>query len=308
MKVLFMGTPDFAIPCLKSLIKSEHNVCGVFTQPDKPKGRGHKVSSPPIKELAVQNEIEVFQPKILKDDETFSIIKKLNPEIIIVVAYGKILPKNIIDYPKYGCINVHASLLPKYRGAAPIQWCVINGEKRTGVTTMYMDVGLDTGDMLLKSETVISDDETSGELHDKLSLIGAELLIETLEKIKNNTIERKKQNDAESSYSPMINKSLCNIDWNKKADEVHNLIRGLNPWPTASTLLNGKVLKIHKTKVSDVKGTDPGKVVSISPLIVSCADNTAIEVLEVQMEGKKKMCADEFLRGHKININEMLGD
>lgn len=308
MKVLFMGTPDFAIPCLKSLIKSEHNVCGVFTQPDKPKGRGHKVSSPPIKELAVQNEIEVFQPKSLKDDETFSIIKKLNPEIIIVVAYGKILPKNIIDYPKYGCINVHASLLPKYRGAAPIQWCVINGEKRTGVTTMYMDVGLDTGDMLLKSETVISDNETSGELHDKLSLIGAELLIETLEKIKNNTIERKKQNDAESSYSPMISKSLCNIDWNKKADEVHNLIRGLNPWPTASTLLNGKVLKIHKTKVSDVKGTDPGRVVSISPLIVSCADNTAIEVLEVQMEGKKKMCADEFLRGHKININEMLGD
>ena len=192
MKVLFMGTPDFAIPCLKSLIKSEHDVCGVFTQPDKPKGRGHKVSSPPIKELAIQNEIEVFQPKSLKDDETFSIIKKLNPEIIIVVAYGKILPKNIIDYPKYGCINLHASLLPKYRGAAPIQWCVINGEKRTGVTTMYMDVGLDTGDMLLKSETVISDDETSGELHDKLSLIGAELLIETLEKIKNNTIERKK--------------------------------------------------------------------------------------------------------------------
>lgn len=308
MKILFMGTPDFAIPCFKALIKSGHEICGVFTQPDKPKGRGHKLSSPPVKEAALKNGIKVFQPKSLKDGEAFSIIKSLDPEIIIVVAYGKILPKEIIEFPKYGCINVHASLLPKYRGAAPIQWCIINGEKRTGVTTMYMDIGLDTGDMLLNAKTDISDNETSGELHDRLSLIGADLLIETLKKIEDDTIERNKQNDSESSYSPMIDKSLCSIKWDKRADEIHNLVRGLNPWPTASTVLDGKILKIHKTSVSDIKGTTPGKIISVSPLIVSCADNTALEILEVQLEGKKKMNVDEFLRGHKIDINKILGD
>ena len=308
MKILFMGTPNFAIPCLKALIESENELCGVFTQPDKPKGRGHKVSFSPVKELALKNEIKVFQPKSLKNDEALSIIKNLNPEIIIVVAYGKILPKEIIEYPKYGCVNVHASLLPKYRGAAPIQWCVINGEDRTGVTTMYMDVGLDTGDILLKAETNIDNNETSGELHDRLSIIGANLLIETIEKIKDNTIKREKQNNNESSYSPMLNKSLCNIDWNKKSNEIHNLVRGLNPWPTASTILDSKTLKIHKTKVCNIKGTEPGEIISTSPLIVSCADNTTLEILEVQLEGKKKMSTDEFLRGHKIDINKKLGD
>lgn len=308
MKVLFMGTPDFSVPCLEKLIQSGHEICGVFTQPDKPKGRGHKLTFPPVKEEALRHGISVFQPDKLKDGQAISIIKALDPEIIVVVAYGKILPKEILDYPKYGCINVHASLLPKYRGAAPVQWSVINGEKFTGVTTMYMDVGLDTGDMLLKSETNIGENETAGELHDRLSLIGADLLIETIEKILDNNIERIKQNDSESSYSPMLDKSLCDINWNKSSGIVHNLVRGLNPWPTASTYLDGKVLKIHKTRISNMCGANPGEVISKEPFTVSCADNTALEIIEVQLQGKKKMNSEEFLRGHNIEIGKKLGE
>lgn len=308
MKILFMGTPGFAVPCLESLIKAGHNICGVFTQPDKPKGRGHKLTAPPVKEVAIKNNIEVFQPDKIRNAETLSIIKDLEPEIIVVVAYGKILPKEIIDYPKYGCVNVHASLLPKYRGAAPIQWSIINGEKTTGVTTMYMNEGLDTGDMLLKSSTIINDDETSGDLHDRLSFIGADLILKTLNEISKGTIKRKKQNDDEVSYSPMLDKSLCNIDWNKAAINIHNLVRGLNPWPTASTILNGNILKIHKTKVSNIKGGSPGEIISLNPFVVSCSGDTSLEILELQLLGKKRMSSEEFLRGHKIKIYKKLGE
>lgn len=308
MKILFMGTPGFAVPCLESLIKAGHNICGVFTQPDKPKGRGHKLTAPPVKEVAIKNNIEVFQPDKIRNAETLSIIKGLEPEIIVVVAYGKILPKEIIDYPKYGCVNVHASLLPKYRGAAPIQWSIINGEKTTGVTTMYMNEGLDTGDMLLKSSTIINDDETSGDLHDRLSFIGADLILKTLNEISKGTIKRKKQNDDEVSYSPMLDKSLCNIDWNKAAINIHNLVRGLNPWPTASTILNGNILKIHKTKVSNIKGGSPGEIISLNPFVVSCSGDTSLEILELQLLGKKRMSSEEFLRGHKIKIYKKLGE
>lgn len=308
MKILFMGTPGFAVPCLESLIKAGHNICGVFTQPDKPKGRGHKLTAPPVKEVAIKNNIEVFQPDKIRNAETLSIIKSLEPEIIVVVAYGKILPKEIIDYPKYGCVNVHASLLPKYRGAAPIQWSIINGEKTTGVTTMYMNEGLDTGDMLLKSSTIINDDETSGDLHDRLSFIGADLILKTLNEISKGTIKRKKQNDDEASYSTMLDKSLCNIDWNKAAINIHNLVRGLNPWPTASTILNGNILKIHKTKVSNIKGGSPGEIISLNPFVVSCSGDTSLEILELQLLGKKRMSSEEFLRGHKIKIYEKLGE
>ncbi len=308
MKILFMGTPGFAVPCLESLIKVGHNICGVFTQPDKPKGRGHKLTAPPVKEVAIKNNIEVFQPDKIRNAETLSIIKDLEPEIIVVVAYGKILPKEIIDYPKYGCVNVHASLLPKYRGAAPIQWSIINGEKTTGVTTMYMNEGLDTGDMLLKSSTIINDDETSGDLHDRLSFIGADLILKTLNEISKGTIKRKKQNDDEASYSTMLDKSLCNIDWNKAAINIHNLVRGLNPWPTASTILNGNILKIHKTKVSNIKGGSPGEIISLNPFVVSCSGDTSLEILELQLLGKKRMSSEEFLRGHKIKIYEKLGE
>lgn len=308
MKILFMGTPGFAVPCLESLIKAGHNICGVFTQPDKPKGRGHKLTAPPVKEVAIKNNIEVFQPDKIRNAETLSIIKGLEPEIIVVVAYGKILPKEIIDYPKYGCVNVHASLLPKYRGAAPIQWSIINGEKTTGVTTMYMNEGLDTGDMLLKSSTIINDDETSGDLHDRLSFIGADLILKTLNEISKGTIKRKKQNDDEASYSPMLDKSLCNIDWNKAAINIHNLVRGLNPWPTASTILNGNILKIHKTKVSNIKGGSPGEIISLNPFVVSCSGDTSLEILELQLLGKKRMSSEEFLRGHKIKIYKKLGE
>lgn len=308
MKMLFMGTPGFAVPCLESLIKAGHNICGVFTQPDKPKGRGHKLTAPPVKEVAIKNNIEVFQPDKIRNAETLSIIKSLEPEIIVVVAYGKILPKEIIDYPKYGCVNVHASLLPKYRGAAPIQWSIINGEKTTGVTTMYMNEGLDTGDMLLRSSTIINDDETSGDLHDRLSFIGADLILKTLDEISKGTIKRKKQNDDEASYSPMLDKSLCNIDWNKAAINIHNLVRGLNPWPTASTILNGNILKIHKTKVSNIKGGSPGEIISLNPFVVSCSGDTSLEILELQLLGKKRMSSEEFLRGHKIKIYKKLGE
>ena len=258
MRTLFMGTPDFAVPCLKSLIDAGHEVCGVFTQPDKPKGRGYALTPPPVKLLASKSGIPVYQPKTLKDGEALTIVKELSPEVIVVVAYGKILPKEIIEYPAFGCINVHASLLPRYRGAAPIQWCVLNGEKETGVTTMFMDVGLDTGDMLLKAATPIGDNETAGELHDRLSKLGAELIVETLTKLQSGALIREKQKDGDSCYAPMLTKELSRIDWNKPAQSVHNQIRGLSPWPTAQTRLCGKVLKIPASRLSDKASGGPG--------------------------------------------------
>lgn len=310
MRMVFMGTPEFAVPSLLSLIKANHDIVGVFTQPDKPKGRGYKLTPPPVKIEAKKHGINIYQPNKIKDQEVIETLKRLNPEVIIVVAYGKILPEEIIGLPKYGCINIHSSLLPKYRGAAPIQWSVINGEHETGVTTMFMDKGLDTGDMLLKSSVFIGENETAGELHDKLSIMGAQLIVETLERLKSGDLQRIKQDDNESCYAPMLNKSLSFIQWNNNSKDIHNFVRGLNPWPVAHTKLDGKILKIFKTKLIDkvIDTNVPGKVLSTNPFLISCGNNTVLEVLEVQYEGKKRMSSQDFLRGNKVNLNIRLGE
>lgn len=307
MRIIFMGTPDFAVPCLQKLINSNHKIVAVFTQPDKKKGRGYTVSPPPVKELALSYGIQVFQPENLKSTETFNLMSALNPDLIIVLAYGKILPENILKLPALGCINVHASLLPKYRGAAPIQWSVINGEKITGVTTMFMDEGLDTGDIILKTEIKIDENETSGELFNRLSLMGAELLIKTLNEIEKGNIIKNKQNDELSTYAPMLSKSLSKIDWNHSAEKIHNLVRGLNPWPVATTIINGKNLKIYKTRISSSISGIPGEIKSIEPFIVTCGNNSSIEILELQLESKKRMSSSDFLKGYKLKSGTVLG-
>ncbi|MDQ5983599.1 MAG: Methionyl-tRNA formyltransferase [Eubacteriales bacterium SKADARSKE-1] len=304
VKIVFMGTPDFAVPSLEALINSDYKVVGVFTQPDKKRGRGYELSLPPVKKTADKYHIAVFQPQTLKNDEAYEKLLELQPDLIIVVAYGKILPENVLKLPKLGCINVHGSLLPEYRGAAPIQWAVIDGKEKTGITTMYMDKGLDTGDMLLKEEVTIDPNETSGELYDRLSKIGANLLIKTLNGLDSGTIKREKQDDAKATYAKILTKDLSLIDWNKNAFDIHNLVRGLNPWPVASTVLDSKTLKIYKTKLANAIASKPGIVLNESPFVVSCGNNTAIEILELQMENKKRMQSDAFLRGYKIkNIN-----
>ena len=301
MDIVFMGTPEFAVPCLERLISDGHNVKGVFTQPDKPKGRGHKMQFPPVKECAVEAGIPVYQPLKMKDGEAISILENLKPELIIVVAYGKILPKEILDYPKYGCINMHASILPRYRGAAPIQWSVLNGEKISGVTAMQMDVGLDTGDMLLTKTVEIGENETAGELHDKLSVLGADVMSETIDLLLKGELKPEKQNDSESNYAPMLSKDLCPIDWNESAQKVHNKVRGLSPWPVATAKLGEKTIKIHKTAVSGKCNATPGEVVvSDKKLVVACGESTSVEIIVLQTEGKKAMNASDFLRGNPI--------
>lgn len=302
MRVVFMGTPDFAVPCLEALVNAGYEVIGAFTQPDKPKGRGYALAPPPVKVTALEHNIPVYQPKTLRDGEALKILEELSPECIVVVAYGKILPKDILELPKYGCINVHASLLPKYRGAAPIQWSVINGESETGVTAMYMDEGLDTGDMIMKRSCEIGENETAGELHDKLSALGAQLIVEALKALENGSAKREKQDDSLSCYSPMLDKSLCQIDWSKSAQQVHNKVRGLSPWPVATSLINGKKVKIHQTLLSSDNGT-PGEIISLSPLTVACGSGSVI-INELQLEGKKRMNSQSFLNGHKLNIGD----
>ena len=307
MNIVFMGTPEFAVPCLERLIADGHNVKGVFTQPDKPKGRGHKMQFPPVKECAVNNNIPVYQPAKMRDGEALRILEELNPELIIVVAYGKILPKEILEFPKYGCVNMHASVLPRYRGAAPIQWCVLNGEKESGVTAMQMDVGLDTGDMLLTKKVSISDDMTAGELHDELSVLGAQVMAETIEMIENNTLNPVKQVDSLSNYAPMLSKELCPVDWSLSAQEVHNKVRGLSPWPVATTTLNGKLLKIHRTQLCGKSKGQCGEIVKADKeLIVACGDGSAVKVLTVQAEGKRAMPAEDFLRGNPVETGTIL--
>ena len=303
-----MGTPSFAVPCLERLLKSEDEVVAVFTQPDKKVGRKQTLTPPPVKELAQRDGIPVYQPTSFRSDEVVERVASLRPDLIVVVAYGKILPKAILELPLLGCVNVHGSLLPKYRGAAPIQWSVIKGEAVTGVTTMYMDEGLDTGDMILKAETPVGRDETSGELFERLSVMGADLLVETIEKIKLGCARREKQNDAEATYAPMLDKSLSNINWGESAEKIHNLVRGLNPWPVAATTLEGKTLKIYKTRLAEPReGVQPGQIISVNPFVVGCGGGTALEVLEVQMESKKRMSAEDFCRGCKLEVGTVLG-
>ena len=303
MKVIFMGTPEFSVPCLERLISDGEEVVGVFTQPDKPKGRGYELSFSPVKICALKHNIPVFQPNSMKDGKALEILNSLKPDLSVVVAFGKILPKEILYAPKYNSINIHASLLPAYRGAAPIQWSILNGEKKTGVTSMLMDEGIDTGDMLIKSEVEISESLTAGELHDKLSLLGAEVLSETIKELKNNNLHPVKQDDNLSNYSPMLSKDLCPIDFNRTAQEIHNQIRGLSPWPVATAKLNGKTVKIHSSAVNNEKTGLPGVVAEADNVItVGCGDNKCIDIFELQLEGKKRMKAKDFLLGHKIPV------
>lgn len=290
MKIVFMGTPDIAVPCLQKIIDEKYEILGVVTQPDKPKGRGKKLGMSPVKELAIENNIPVYQPVKARDKEFIDTIKSLNPDVIVVVAFGQILPKGILEIPKFGCINVHVSLLPKYRGAAPINWVIINGEEKTGVTTMYMDEGLDTGDMILKTEVNLDENITAGELHDKMMNIGAETLKETLRLIEEGNAPREVQNHEEFSYAPIMNKSLGNIDFSKSAREIHNLVRGVNPWPSAYTTYNDVIMKVWKTKVLDEKSTkDAGTIIDVSKdgIKVSTIDNVLL-IEEIQMPNKKE--------------------
>lgn len=300
MNIVFMGTPDFAKESLKALLDAGHKILGVFTQPDKKSGRGQKVNFSSVKEFAIEKNLKIFQPNSLKTEEAFKTIKDLNPELIVVVAYGKILPKNILDIPINGCINVHGSLLPKYRGAAPIQWTILDGQKETGVTTMFMDEGMDTGDILLKEKVSIKDDETSGELFSRLSIIGAKLLIKTIRCIEEKKLTPKKQDNSLATYTKMLTKEMGLIDWNDSAFKIYNLVRGLNPWPVAYTFLDEKKVKIYKVKVLKNVFGNPGEILSENPFVVACKENEAIEIIELQMENKKRMLSSDFLRGYKI--------
>lgn len=308
MNIVFMGTPDFAVPSLEALIK-EFGVKAVYTQPDRPKGRGKKLAFSPVKEVAVANNIEVLQPeKIRNDVEAIEYLKSLKPDFIIVVAFGQILPKDVLDIPKYGCINLHGSLLPKYRGAAPIQWSVINGEKVAGNTTMLMDVGLDTGDMLLKNEVEVSKFMTAGELYEELKLSGAELLVETIKKVANGEVTPIKQNDEESTYAPMLNKEIAKIDWNKSAEEIHNHIRGMNPWPIATTLYDDKVMKVYESDFEPSKSAkEPGIILKADKkgIVVSTKEGNLI-IKKLQFPNGKPLMVEQFINGNDIEIGKKL--
>ena len=307
MKIVFMGTPDFAVPSLQALIDAGHEVCAVYTQPDKPQGRKQVLTAPPVKELALRHGIPVCQPATLKNEEEQEKLRALAPEVIIVVAYGKLLPKAVLDIPPRGCINVHGSLLPRWRGAAPIQWSVIAGDEKAGVTTMQMAEGLDTGDMLLTYETEIGARETAGKLFDRLAQAGAELLLETLEQL--DSITPQPQDDSQSCYAHMLDKQMAVIDWAKSAHEIDCLIRGLNPWPVALTTLSGARLKIYAAE--PVSGTGrPGEVLVSDPkkgLVVACGEG-ALALREVQLVGGKRMKSADFLRGHAIETGTILSE
>lgn len=309
MKIVFMGTPEFAVPCLQKIIDEGHEVVAVVTQPDKPKGRGKKLAMPPVKELALKYDIPVYQPLKAREESFVDTLKEMNPELIVVVAFGQILPKSILDIPKYGCVNVHASLLPRYRGAAPLNWVIINGEEKTGVTTMYMDEGLDTGDMILKSEIPLDDEITAGELHDKMMIDGAKVLKETIDLIEKGEAPREKQSNENTCYSPIMNKSLGNIDWKKSAIDIHNLVRGINPWPSAYTTYEGQTMKIWKTKVIDKNSDkDPGTIISVDKEGINVSTSEGIlQIKEIQMAGKKRMEVPEYIKGNNINTDIILG-
>ena len=308
MKIVFMGTPDFARDSLKAIVDAGHEIALVVTSPDKPKGRGMKMIPSDVKKYALEKGFEVVQPlKIKKNNDFIEKIKNIKPDVICVVAYGKIIPKEILEIPRLGCINVHGSLLPKYRGAAPIQWAVLNGDKKTGITTMFMDEGMDTGDIILTEETIIGDDETTGELWDRLSIIGANLLVETLEKLESGDYQRIKQSE-EYTIAPMIDKKMAKIDWNNQNSlEIKNLVRGLNPFMGAYALLNNKKIKLWKIEViNETTNNEPGEVIKADEkegLIIATVDGT-ISVIEIQGENSRRMYIKDYLRGNHINIGE----
>ena len=303
MKIVFMGTPDFAVPSLEALIE-KYGVEAVFTQPDRPKGRGKKMAFSPVKEVAIRHDIKVFQPEKLKDDrEAIEYLKDLKPDFIIVVAFGQILTKEVLDIPKYGCINLHASLLPMYRGAAPLNWVVINGERKSGNTTMLMDVGLDTGDMLLKDEVEITENMTAGELHDILMVRGANLLIETIEGVANGTIKGIKQ-EGDTCYAKMLSKNTGKISWDKSAIEIHNLIRGLNPWPIAHTTYKGDNMKIYESEVlNENSNKEPGTILNVNKtgMKVSCNEGVLL-VKKVQFPNGKPLTIEQYINGKDIEV------
>lgn len=309
MKIVFMGTPDFAVPALEGLIE-EFGVCAVYTQPDRPKGRGKKLSMSAVKEVALKNNIPVIQPERLrKDQEALDELKKINPDFIIVVAYGQLLPKEVIDLPKYGCINLHASLLPKYRGAAPVNWAIIKGEEKSGNTTMFMDEGLDTGDMLLKSEIEITPNMTAGELHDKLMADGKEMLINTIKGILSESIERTKQPGDCPFYASMLDKEMAAIDWSKSAQEIHNLVRGMNPWPVAHSKYGKDVMKVYETEVLEKSFADaPGTILQVTGegIIVACGEGSLL-VKKIQFPGGKPLYVSEYVKGNAIEKGIILG-
>ncbi len=308
MNIIFMGTPDFSVPALRALVEGGHKVTAVVTQPDKPKGRGKAVQMTPVKEAALELDIPVYQPAKVREEGFLQQLKDLNPEVIVVAAFGQILPQRLLDIPAYGCINIHASLLPKYRGAAPIQWVIIDGEKETGITTMQMNAGLDTGDMLEKRVVPIDPDETGGSLHDKLSAAGGELILSTLEKLEKGLLTPEPQTEENTCYAKMLTKALGKMDWEKTAVELERLIRGLNPWPSAYTGLDGKTLKIWQARVleEEYEGK-PGCVVRAKKddLFVKTGKGT-LAITSLQLEGKKRMDAGAFLRGYPVEEGMVL--
>ena len=308
MKIVFMGTPDFAVPSLKELI-NKYGVEAVFTQPDRPKGRGKKLAFSPVKEEALKHDIKVYQPEKLKDEkEMIEMLKEMNPDFIIVVAFGQILTKEVLDIPKYGCINLHGSILPMYRGAAPINWAIMNGEKVSGNTTMLMDVGLDTGDMLLEDEVEITDDMTAGELYDILKERGGKLLVDTIDGLVNKTITPEKQSD-ETFYAKMLNKEMAKIDWSKSAKDIHNMIRGLNPWPVAHTLYDGSTMKIFESEVINKNSNEEnGKIISVSKKGIEVSTGEGILLIKkMQFPNSKPLTVEQYINGHEVNKEFILG-
>lgn len=301
MRVVFMGTPDIAATCLRRILADGFEVVGVYTQPDRPKGRGMKLTASPVKEVALEAGIPVFQPESFREDETVEELKALKPDICAVVAYGRILPQKVLDVPGLGCINIHASLLPKYRGSAPYQWAVLNGEKETGVTAMYLCREMDAGDMIDRVKTLIGENETAGELLDRLAVLGAELLSKTLTRFTQGKVPAQKQDESQVSFAPMLEKTMCPIDWSKTAQQVHDHVRGLQPWPVATMELNGIPFKVHETRIVSGSGA-PGTVLGLTKtgLVIACGEG-AVEVRVLQAQGGKRMNAPDYFRGHPLN-------
>ena len=309
MRILFMGTPDFAVASLSALLAAGHEVCGVFTQPDKPKNRGMKLQASPVKEFALAHDIPVFQPVKMRDGEAMGYIRDLDPALIVVAAYGRILPDDILDYPAHGCINVHSSLLPRYRGAAPINWAILNGDKTTGVTIMHMAAELDAGDIILQEETDIGPDETAPELFDRLAALGGALLVEAVGQIERGEAARTPQTASEVTYAPMLGRELSPMDWTKPAQTLHDQVRGLLPWPCATAEFGGVRCKVFSTAVLDgTTDLKPGTVAEAGKdgIVMACGGGSLLRVRELQPDGKKRMAAADFLRGHPLTAGEML--
>ncbi len=309
MRIVFMGTPDFAVPCLQRLLDDGHQVAGVFTQPDKPKGRGYALAPPPVKELAIREGLPVYQPAKMRDGQALEILRELRPQLIVVVAYGRILPKEILELPPLGCINIHGSLLPKYRGAAPIQWSVLNGDPVAGVTAMYLAEAMDTGDMILKAETPLGENETSGELYDRLAPLGAQCLSDTMKLFESGHVPRAPQDESQATLAPMLDKAMGQLDFGKPAWQLHNLIRGLNPWPSAWVRTGGKLLKIHRSLLRpDLAAGDaaPGALLDGKELLVACGEGSVLQLTQVQPEGKARMSGADYLRGVRQGKGDML--